>query len=223
MGAAMAWPSWMPTAARPAGWTDWSEVFRKVIPREWPENLFGIGTQGMSDLIAFGESLALTRDLLEFMLRNLWPGRDTVNGLFLSRWEAVFDISPAATIDERANRIIASMRQRGTMTSDLVKAIMAPAFGSANPGDVVFESPTSADAEAAYSTTTSSDAQGVLLGTTMHIYSGATPPVEPDFALAYDLIERIKPTGDSWSVGKFNRLFWGVAGAQGSWDRATWG
>jgi hypothetical protein len=177
----------------------------------------------MSDLKAFGESLALSRDLLEFALRYIWPGKDTGSGYFIPDWETVFNISPAATLADRSYRIIASMRQRGTMTSDLTKAIMAPAFGTTDPNSVSFASPTSTEAEAAYSTTTSDDKQAVFLGTNMHIYSSASPPVEPDFALALDLIERIKPTGDTWSVGKFNSLIWGVHANDGEWERRTWG
>ena len=219
----MAWPSWMPSAARPSIFPDWSEIFRTVIPREWPENLFGPGTQGMGDLKATGESLALARDMLEFALRYIWPGKDTGSGYFLSDWEKVFGISPAATLASRSYRIIASMRQRGTMTEGLVKAIMAPAFGTTDPAEVAFDSPSSADVAAEYSATATTENHVAFLGTNLHIYSGATPQVEPDWGLAADLIARIKPTGDTWSFGKSNYLIWGVHADDGEWDRRTWG
>ena len=96
----MAWPSWMPLAARPANWIDWSTTFRAVIPREWPKRLFGGDSQAYSDLIAFGEALALARDWLSFLhgvsLRGSFEihqrGHEVISGEIEVKWRQHDDV-----------------------------------------------------------------------------------------------------------------------------------
>ena len=212
----MAWPSWFPytpTGSRPSNWDDWPDLLKQVVPRQWPHRLFAKDSEAWLDLEALGESLALMRDILQFMQRGLWPGKD-IGGTFVSLWEAVFDLEPAKTLALRKQRLEAAMRQRGTMNQQLVKAIMAAAWGHANSDLVGLESPTQG-------WTASDDQGGAFLGDNMHIYDVAEA-AEPD-PMIIDLIAKTKPTWQIWSYGQYKRLKWGVAGAEGSWDNATWG
>lgn len=220
----MAWPSWFPQISRPKGWPDWPDIFTVVIPREWPEGLFGLETNGEGDLQATGETLALARDFLEQVLRYLWPQTviDSIDddGIWLDDWEAVFNTTGGSSdLTARAERLVAAFRQRGTMTEALVQAIMAPAFGETDPSKIAFESPTAAAVAAA---SPDEDWQWVFLHTNMHIYH-ADETTAPDQEMAETLIAKIKPTGDTWSVGQYKRLKWGTPGEEGAWDQATWG
>jgi hypothetical protein len=214
----MSWPSWMPIAARPATWIDWSTIFRSVIPREWPKRLFVAGSQAYADLVAFGEALALARDMLSVLQHNIWPAEDGNHWLFTDRWEEVFGIQPSGSLDQRTSRLIAFMRQRGTMTEDLLKAIMCRAFATHNPADIGINSPT----PAAYAASGAVDEwQWAFLGHNMHIYSTSNAAI--DRGLAEDLIRKITPTWELWSAGTYNELIWGTPGEEGAWDQATWG
>ena len=214
----MAWPSWMPLAARPANWIDWSTTFRAVIPREWPKRLFGPGSQAYSDLIAFGEALALARDWLSFLQNSLYPNRDT-NGIFTARWEGVYGVQPKGSITDRNNRLVALFRQRGTMTEDAVRAILCRAWDSDDPSILSFESPDPADVA---TLNPAVDWQWAFPQTNLHIYHTAQTR-EPDYSIAFDLIAKIKPTWETWSIGKRNNLIWGLHATDGEWDRRTWG
>jgi hypothetical protein len=212
----MAWPSWFPntpTGSRPTTWDDWTALFKQVIPRQWPTGLFGRDGNAWKDLTSMGESYALVRDLLQFLQRYLWPTKDD-GGVFVPLWEEVFNISPAGSLTTRKNRLIATMRQRGTMTEDLIKALFAPAFGSNDADSVGLESPTQG-------WTASDDTDGAFLGNNMHIYS-ADESTEPD-PMIIDLIAKVKPTWQIWSYGQYKRLKWGTPGEEGTWDHATYG
>ena len=212
----MAWPSWFPytpTGSRPATWDDWPTILQEVIPRQWPPKLFAKDGNAWKDLKALGESIALMRDILQFMQRYLWPNKDA-GGVFIAMWEDVFGLGPANTLALRQQRLEAAMRLRGTMTQEQVKAIMAPAWGHTNTDGVGLESPTQG-------WTASDDQSGAFLGDNMHVYD-SNEAAEPD-PMIIDLISKTKPTWQFWSYGRYKRLKWGVAGAEGTWDNATWG
>ncbi|MEE9367157.1 MAG: hypothetical protein V3W44_10745 [Dehalococcoidales bacterium] len=214
----MAWPSFMPLAARPSNWIDWSATFRDVIPREWPKRLFGAGSQALSDLIAFGESLAIVRDYLSFLQNSLYPNQDT-NGIFTEDWERVFGVQASGTIAERNDRLVAMFRTRGTMTQDAVKTVMCRAFGIDDPTAIGIISPT----PAAVAVLNPPEVwQWVFPQTNMHIFHLAET-IEPDWDIAQDLIDKIKPTWETWSFGKRMQLKWGVHADDGEWDRRVWG
>lgn len=215
----MAWPTWMPIVARPSTWIDWSDIFRETTPREWPKRLFGLGSQAYHDLIVFGEALALSRDMTSLLQHNIWPHLDGNDNIFTDRWEEAFGLLPDGTADERTNRLIAHLRQRGTMTEDLIKAVMCRAWGSDDPSTVSISSPD----PAAYAASGAADAwQWAYLGTSLHIYHTAES-AEPNRGLAEDLIRKIKPTWETWSVGQYKYLAWGTPGEEGAWNQATWG
>ena len=215
----MAWPSWMPIAARPSNWLDWSSIFRETIPREWPKRLFGAGSQAYSDLIAFGETLALARDMTSLLQHNIWPALDANDNIFTDRWEEAFGIQASGTLDERTSRLIAFMRQRGTMTEDLVKAVMIRAWNLDDPSLLTITSPDPADYAASGAV---EDWQFAYLGGNMHI-SLTSEATAPDRGLAEDLMRKIKPTWETWSVGQYKFLAWGTPNEEGAWDQAVWG
>jgi len=215
----MAWPSWMPMAARPSNWLDWSAIFRDAIPREWPKRLYVQGSQAYSDLIAFGETLALARDMLSLLQHNIWPAQDANDNVFADRWEDSFGLQPDGTLDDRTNRLIAFMRQRGTMTEDLVKAIMCRVWDSDDPSVVSITSP---DPAAFAASGAVDDWQWAFLGHNMHIFHTAET-VEPNRGLADDLIRKIKPTWETWSISRLEKLIWGVDADEGQWDWSAWG
>jgi uncharacterized protein YmfQ (DUF2313 family) len=195
----MAWPSWFPTVSRPSNWRDYSAIYRKVLPREWPPGLWRLGSEGLKDLYALAESLAMVRDRLEWVLVAYFPAYDT-NGVFLGHWESVFGIAPADTIAERQNRILAYMRAlRAAMTAAQLKVTFARAFGSDDPADVSIDSPDPADVTAIE---TLGEITYVFNNNQLHIYStGET--TEPDFKIADDLVDRLVPSGQIWSVSQY--------------------
>ena len=213
----MAWPSWMPLAARPSHWIDWSSIFRDVIPREWPKRLYAQGSQAYADLIAFGEALALARDMTSLLQHNIWPALDT-DYLFTDRWEESFGLQPSGTNSQRVDRLIAHMRQRGTMTQDLVKAIMCRAWGSNDPGIVQLTSPDPADVATA---APDSEKAWAFNQTNMHI-SQVGAPGSIDQGLAEDMIAKAKPTWETWTVGQLRILNWGVHAIDGEWNQRVW-
>jgi hypothetical protein len=179
--------------------------------------LYAAGSQAIADLVALGESLALARDLASFLQHNIWPQHDDEHGLFIEDWEEVFGLLPYGDIDARVDRLISTLRQRGTMTQDLVKAIMCRAWGSDNPNDVTITS-----VNLATTVDPDEDWQWAFMQTNMHIFHSAQTQ-EPDFGMAYDLIAKIKPTWETWSVGKAKTLKWGVHADDGEWNQRLWG
>lgn len=222
----MAWPSWFAQGSRPSTWVDWAAAFRKTVPREWPRNLFADESEGFKDLVAFGEALALSRDMLNQVMAYIWPARDSVDGVFVDDWEGAFNLRPgSADLDERIDRLIAAFRQRGTLSADQTKAILSYAFGSADPADVSIEIANATDLASAWAAGDTSMNAGLSYLFTMncvHVYH-TSESVAPDQDLLEYLISRIKPAWEFWSGGQYNRLKWGVAGAEGAWDQATWG
>jgi hypothetical protein len=190
----------MPSATRPSLFPDWSDFFRTVVPREWPNRLFAVGSEARADLIALGESLALTRDLAQFIQLYLWPEKDSAYAIFLDLWEAVFDVSPSSTTALRIDRLVATFRQRGTMTYALTKAILVRCFSTeTDPSTIELSSPTAANVAA---TNTLGDETRARGGTSMHIYHVAETKT-PTLKLAWDLINQIKPAWERWTIGKW--------------------
>jgi hypothetical protein len=213
----------MPIAARPSSWIDWSEIFRETIPREWPKRLFGLGSEAYKDLVAFGETLALARDMLSVLQHNIWPALDVNDALFIDRWEEVFGLQPDGSNDVRTSRLIAVMRQRGTMTEDLVKAIMCRAWGSDDPSIVSLANPAAADVA---SVAPSEDWMWAQLQSQMYIYHTAETDL-PNAGLISDLIIKNKPTFENWYYGQHFRLKWegppgGPGGGEGGWNQGCW-
>ncbi len=113
------------------------------------------------------------------------------------------------------------MRQRGTMTEDLVKAVLIRAWNLDDPSLLTITVATTTEIVAEMSAT-SEEWQWTFAQTNMHI-SLTSEASAPDQGMAEDMIRKIKPTWENWSVGQYKFLAWGVAGAEGAWDQAVWG
>jgi hypothetical protein len=193
-------------------------VLRDVVPREWPKKLFSASAEAWADLIATGEALALARDMLSFMQQRLWPAKDTRDYNFLEDWEAAFSLQQKGDEDKRTDRVIANLRQRGTMTQDLVKTIMCRAWGVDDPSRVGLES---ASPSAVWTEGPDEEWQWAKALSEMYIYD-STEAAMPDEDLIQDLIAKNKPTFETWYYGQYRLLKW-YAGGQGTWNYATWG
>jgi hypothetical protein len=152
--------------------------------------------------------------MLSFLQNSIWPTQDT-NHIFTERWERVYGVNPKGSLDDRANRLVALFRQRGTMTEDLVKAIMCRAWDSNSPADVTLTSPDQTVAPECAK-------HGAFLGANMHISSTADA-AEPNAGIIEDLISKVKPTWEIWTYGQYQTLVYGTPGEKGSWDHACWG
>jgi hypothetical protein len=196
----MAWPSWFPTASRPATWEDWGAIYKAVSPREWPRGLYRLDSEGWGDLQAFGESLGLVRDLMEWLLRAYFPVFDT-NGVLLSRWESSLGLSRKATIALRLAWITARCRLLGkSMTEADIKSIMCWAWGTTDPAVVSLVHP---DTTTIVTYATLGVVTYVQNQNCLHIYRTGESAA-PDYGLADTLIAMIKPTWQAWTVGQYN-------------------
>lgn len=214
-------PSWLPT--RPSWMPEWDEIYKRIIPGLWPKRLVKRGSNLEKDLETRGHVLSWYRELLDWILHAFFPSLDT-EGLFLDRWEASLGIEPAGTVADRVARIEASLRQRHTMTEAQLKAIFARAWGHDEPDDVEVGFPSAADIDT-YST---NELTNLHDQNYMHIYAiNGHAGAEPDFALADDLIRRLCPAWQRWSVGATRTMTYGNGGTNpGSvhrWGRAAIG
>lgn len=195
----MAWPSWFPAAARPSTWEDWGAIYKRVIPREWPRGLFSSDSDALADLQAFGESMGLARDLMEWLLRAFSPRLDST-GTLLGRWEDALGISRQALIATRLAWITARCRLLSKyMTEADIKGIMCWAWGSTDPAVVSLVHPDT-------STIVTYDTLGVVTyvqnQNCLHIYRTGESAA-PNYRLADSLIAQIKPTWQDWTVGQY--------------------
>jgi hypothetical protein len=145
----MADPSWYETWI--AAWEDFSAAYQAMAPRQWPKNLFSETGEGYKDQQGVGEILSWLRKGSKWISECFWPWLDaayadaasTAAPLFLERWEEVFGLAPrGTTYAERANRVLASFRNRGTMTEDRLKAIFISVFGTTDPDKLSLVAPT---------------------------------------------------------------------------------
>ncbi|MHC4891273.1 MAG: Kelch repeat-containing protein, partial [Planctomycetota bacterium] len=134
--------SWLPTW--PSTWQDFVANYKDIVPRAWPKRLFSPTSESHKDHQALGESIAYPRQLLEWILRTIYPFKDD-EGLWLPRWETAFGIKPAGTIAERKTRLIAEMRNRGTFTKALMYAIFSRVWNTDDASAITLTYPTITD------------------------------------------------------------------------------
>lgn len=133
------WPSWAP---------DFETVYRRTIPAQFPQKLYKDEGQAYKDQECFAIGFSTIRKGLWWLMDAYWPWRDD-NALFLPLWEAAFGLEPTGTIAERQRRVVASMRNRGTMTLEVVKAVFEWVFGTTDPTKISVAYPTLHDVWAA--------------------------------------------------------------------------
>lgn len=191
-------PSWLPSW--PATWPDLESAYRRVIPGEWPANLFRVGMNAYDDLQALGDSLAQVRKLVEWMLRRVWPDKDT-DELFLDRWEASLGIASNGAAAIRAWWIKSILGLSvGTLTRGQARAIMAGAYPTTSGATVVEVGAPAVDVD---SVTPSTAFQWAFCQTNRHFYeSSANGP--PDDRIARWILGLITPAGALWTYGSYN-------------------
>jgi hypothetical protein len=206
-------PSWFPSW--PAGFPDLQAGYEQNVPRQYPEGLYTEGTDEYLDLLAEARILSWVRQGGEWILRRFFPHYDSL-GQFLSFWEDVLRLVPAATIALRQNTIISHVRYNlGTAIKANIQAIFAPIFGVEDPARIGFSFASTASIIAFAPETDEAWAQ---LLNTLHIYD-VNETAEPDRTRALDAIRAKKPTWQTWTVGQYQDLKWTT---QGGWSTACW-
>jgi hypothetical protein len=191
--------SWLPTW--PATWPDLVTLWREYVPMEAPRFLWKRGGQAWLDLQALGESLALARQFLEWVLRCYLPNRDTT-GQLLERWEDDYRLQPAATVADRIIAVIAKMREPGTLTILHAKELLCSVFGTNDPAEVSCVYPLAADMTTAADATGTTEQQWAEMAFQVHWYSTGED-VEPNQSLFERLWRRIAPVTEDWSCGRY--------------------
>jgi hypothetical protein len=207
-------PSWFPT--RPSWMPAWDEVYKTVVPGLWPKRMVKAGGNLAKDLEVRSQALSWVREALDWLLHAFFPSKDA-NALFLDRWETSLDIAPAGTVAERVNRIESSVRQRHTMTEAQIQAIFARCWNHDDPAQVSVRYPVASGSPPGDVATvnTLGEITGRKNQNFMHIYPTqgcAHDGVEPNYALADDLVRRLCPAWQRWTIGPRDWFRYGDGG-----------
>lgn len=190
-------PSWLTTS--PTEWPDFESHFQGVVPRQYPEDLYADDGEKRAQMRAFGTVMSFVKKATNFFVTRWFPRKDTTEE-FLNDWAAVLAEPINGTLAQRQDRLIAKMRNRGTGTTARIQAMFARVFGIDDPTQVSFSSP---DLTALPGGLSSND--HAELQSQMHIFNtGETKPV--DRPLADALLARVVPSGDTWTVGQFDKV-----------------
>ena len=213
----MATPSWLPTW--PTGWPDIEARYKALVGSMVPRGLFDPDGENAADWAAIGEALGQVRKLIEWVLGNSLPHRDS-EGMFLWRWEELLQLVARGATATRQAWIVARLRQRGTETLSLAKAVMAGAWGEIDGSflSVYHQDPAVYYAERGGYTTDA--AYDIREQQYLHFYPTAED-VAPDWDIAADLIARFAPTWAYWTVGRYKVMEYD-GGADSGWDRGHW-
>jgi uncharacterized protein YmfQ (DUF2313 family) len=199
---------------------EWDEIYKRIVPGLWPKRMVKRGSDLEKDLETRGHVLSQFRELLDWILHAFFPSLDA-NGLFLDRWEASLGIEPEGTTAARVARIEASLRQRHTMTEAQLKAVFCRCWTANDPDLVMIAYPTAANIDT-YST---NELTNLHDQNYMHIWDSDNE--EPNFALADDLIRRLCPAWQRWTIGRAQSMTYGDGGTSPSsahrWGRAAIG
>ena len=205
--------AWLPTW--PSGWPDLDDIMPRVVLRVVPRGLLKLSRDNQAglDWYAAGLSLGMARKWLEWVYRRFAPHVDTEDTQ-TDRWGDDFQVYKRSGGIARRMWIAAKMRQRGTSTDDLVKQIMAGAWESLDP-DIL----ATFRQEPIAPVTEPDTGLQFREGAHVHIYHAAETDA-PDFAEAEALIEQIKPTWATWTVGQYQIMQYDDPGS--GWDRGCW-
>ena len=200
-------PSW------PSGWPDLVAAYKRGIAAIVPAGLVAKSGEASKDWDATAESLSYVRQLLEWIYRRFAPHVDT-DDLQTDRWGTDLQVGKRTGGIARRLWIAAHMRQRGTLTADLVRQIMAGAWQSLDPSVVTVwrQGIVAAGTEP-------TDELQYRENTHVHIYHTAETEA-PDYGEAEDLVRRIKPTWAEWTVGRYKIMRYDDDDS--GWDRGCW-
>jgi hypothetical protein len=211
----MAAPSWLPTW--PTNWPDIVDAYEAIIPRDWPRQLFRRDSQAYADNEAFGESLSMVRQLLEWILRHVMPQNDS-NALFIDRWESTFNLYPAEALADRVSALEGKWRHRGTTTKSMVTAMMVGQYG---PGTVYF-------VRAEVDDVVTSETRGSVTYAEAFYQLGVihTNADSDGYAAGEKLMDLIQPHGETWWVGSITTSTEGFGlwdDSEAVYDHCAWG
>ena len=136
-------PTWLP--AWPSAFPDFETALRYIVPAQYPDGLYHEEGQARLDQEAIGIVFSWLRKGAEWGLQRFWPWLDD-DALFLDRWESAFGLEPTGSVATRQRRVVASMRNRGTLTEAVLTAIFEWVFGTEDPADITVVAPTPAGA-----------------------------------------------------------------------------
>lgn len=137
-------PSWLPSW--PASWPDIEAIYDRTIRGQFPAGLYdNEESDEYKDIGAIAEFFANITKSLWWLKKTFLPQNDE-DDLYLEKWEADFNISKDSTIAKRQYNLVSHCRTlQTTGTSDIIKAIVLPVFGSEDPDDLSFASPDAVD------------------------------------------------------------------------------
>ena len=203
--------SWLPSW--PSGWPDLVGAYQRGLAAVVPRGLVRWGGEVAKDWRAVAESLAYVHQTLEWIRRSVTPHVDTEE-IQSDRWGEDYRVYKRTGGVSRRMWIAAKMRQIGTLTEDMARQILAGAWDSMDP-DILetYRQPILAAG------TEPTDELQFREQSHVHIYHAAETDA-PDFAEAEDLIQRIKPTWATWTVGRYQTMRYDDDDS--GWDRGCW-
>lgn len=202
---------WLPPW--PSSWPDWIEGFQRGIRTVIPAGLVAEGGQVAADWDALAEMLGHVREMFDWIYRTIMPHTDSEE-LQLGRWQQDLQVYHGDGKPDLADWIVAKIRQRGTLTDDMVRQVMCTAWGSLDPATVaIYRQPL-----LAAGTEPTNELQR-REDWSVHVYHAAETTA-PNWRLANALAEAIRPTWETWTVGRYRGMIWDDPDS--GWDRSVW-
>lgn len=203
---------WLPPW--PSSWPDWIAGFQRGIWTVIPQGLVSEDGQAAADWESLAEMLGHVREMMDWIYHSITPQTDT-ESLQLARWRQDLQVKLGDGGASVADWIVAKLRQRGTLTDNMIRQIMCTAWGSLDPSILtIYRQPLLTAG------TEPTDELQRRENWQIHIYHAAETQA-PDWRLAEALIAAIKPTWEIWSVGRYKLMR--RDDPDSGWDRGVWG
>lgn len=208
----MSEPSWLPSSW-PSSWPDYEDIYRSVTHRFFPA-IWTDDSQAWLDQEVVGHILSWVRKSMEYLVRRIFPHLDT-GDLFLEWWEKALSLASTGDVTTRTNRVLAKMRNRGTLTMERLQAIMAPIMNIEDPTNVYVINPDMDDVIATGTTDLDNICDNAFF---YHVYNGGVA-TSFDSDEAMKTINRIKQAGDHVTIGVSTDFEWDTA--DHGWDESV--
>lgn len=207
----MSEPGWLPSSWS-SSWPDYESIYRSMVHRFFPA-IWTDDSEAWLDQEVVGHVLSWLRKSMEYLLRRIFPHLDA-DDLFLEWWEKALSLASTGSVTTRSNRILAKLRNRGTLTLERLQAIMAPIMGI-EPSKVSVATPDMDDVIATGTTDLDNICDNAF---TYHVYdSDGAADFDRDEALK--AINLIKQSGDHVTVGQNIDFKWDTD--DHGWDEST--
>lgn len=128
-------PSWLPQTW-PADAPDIEGHYERMAPRQWQKGVYSEDSKAVLDQQVIGHVFSWCRKLFWWFRERYFPQKDTTDAYLIEDWERDFGLGSGGTLSQRANRILAGWRNRGTSTVSRIKAIFAPVFDTEDESDI---------------------------------------------------------------------------------------